>query len=96
MLLCYAYAISIIHARTERKHLRLSTANKNTIYQNWDTVVHRMRDSIKLRSRPRRAGDEQGSTGALHLDRFESLSEANKKRHPNGYGSHQGVDEGFD
>ena len=26
----------------------------------------RMRDSIKLRSRPRRAGDEQGSTGALH------------------------------
>ena len=39
----------------------------------------RMRDSIKLRSRPRRAGDEQGSTGALHLDRFESLSSANKK-----------------
>ena len=55
-----------------------------------------MRDSINLRSCHRRAGDEQGSTGALHLDRFESLSEANKKRHPNGYGSHQGVDEGFD
>ena len=30
-----------------------------------------MRDLIGSRSRPRRAGDEQGSTGALHLNRFD-------------------------
>ena len=34
----------------------------------------RMRDSIKLRSRHRRAGDEQHPTGVLHLDGFESLT----------------------
>ena len=33
-----------------------------------------MRDSIRLRSRHRRAGDEQHPTGVLHLDRFESLT----------------------
>ena len=33
----------------------------------------RMRDSIRLRSRHRRAGDEQLSTGQLHSDGFESL-----------------------
>ena len=44
-----------------------------------------MRDSIILWCRPRQAGDEQQSTGLLHLDGFESPSEANKKSHPNGW-----------
>ena len=34
----------------------------------------RMRDSFRLRSRHRRAGDEQHPTGVLHLDGFESLT----------------------
>ena len=38
---------------------------------------------------------QQVSTGHLHLNGFESLSEANKKRHPNGWRSTY-KDEGFD
>ena len=41
---------------------------------------------MRLLCQFRRAGIEQGSTGALHLDGFESLTTANKKyRYPNGY-----------
>ena len=38
-----------------------------------------MRDSIESMCRFRRAGIEQGSTGALHLDGFESLTSAKKE-----------------
>ena len=56
-----------------------------------------MRDSIKLRSCRRPAGGKQGSAGALHLDRFESLTTANKKsRYPNGYLLFLAEDEGFE
>ena len=42
----------------------------------------RMRDSIKLWCRCGPARSEQGSTGALHLDRFESLTSAIKNTQP--------------
>ena len=43
-----------------------------------------MRDSIESKCRFRRAGIEQGSIGALHLDGFESHPKI-KTRYPNGY-----------
>ena len=39
---------------------------------------------------------QQYATGILHLDRFESLSKANKKHHPNGWRFLLAEDEGFD
>ena len=44
----------------------------------------------------RQAGIEQGSTGALHSDGFESHFEANKKRHPFGWRFLLAEDEGFE
>ncbi len=58
--------------------------------------TRRMRDSIKLRCRPRRAGYEQDSTGALHLDGFESLATNKKCRYPVGYLHFLAEDEGFE
>ena len=56
-----------------------------------------MRDSIRLRSRPRPAGDEQHPTGVLHLDGFESLISAIKNKDTReGYPYFLAEDEGFE
>ena len=47
---------------------------KNTGTRMGSSALAGMRDSIQLRSRHRRAGDEQHPTGVLHFDGFESLT----------------------
>ncbi len=57
---------------------------------------NRMRDSTKLRCRHRRAGDEQLSTGQLHLDGFESLRYEKMQIPLKGYLHFLAEDEGFE
>ena len=69
---------------------------KNTQPRMWLSVFwQRMRDSIESRCRFRRAGIEQGSTGALHSDGFESQL-CKKSPTAKAVGDFLAEDEGFE
>lgn len=75
---CGIVQIKIVSWTSFRPHAFLENGGAGMRSDFWGNG---MRDSTRLRSRHRRAGDEQLSTGQLHLDGFESL-QSEKTRIP--------------